>query len=123
MISRSVLIVEDLTLSLVLLKRQLLALYPNWQIHTEGDAMAALEVFQDVRHDIVFIDIQLPKVSGITLLKQLRDLVGDDHPIIAYTALDDIQSVLREGFTMVLQKPAVRKDVSKVLTHLEYRGK
>ncbi|PSU13606.1 response regulator transcription factor [Photobacterium kishitanii] len=47
----------------------------------------AVEYIFDKKPDLVLLDIQLPKVSGLSILKSLRDQ-GYIHPVIIMTAND-----------------------------------
>ncbi|MBK7264919.1 MAG: response regulator transcription factor [Ignavibacteriales bacterium] len=47
--------------------------FPNVQLIAEcGDAISALEALQKFTPDLLFLDIQLPGVSGIELLRSIR---------------------------------------------------
>jgi two-component system response regulator RegX3 len=54
-------------------------------VHVARDGVEALEVFSDVRPDLVLLDVMLPKLSGIDVCRELR-VRGSDVPIIMVTA-------------------------------------
>ena len=74
------------------------------------DGLSALELFQSEAPDLVFMDIMMPGMDGITAVKQIRALPADKWtPIIFYSALDrmqDIVSGLEAGGDDYLAKPA-----------------
>jgi CheY-like chemotaxis protein/anti-sigma regulatory factor (Ser/Thr protein kinase) len=74
------------------------------------DGLSALELFQSEAPDLVFMDIMMPGMDGITAVKQIRTLPADKWtPIIFYSALDrmqDIVSGLEAGGDDYLAKPA-----------------
>jgi two-component system, OmpR family, response regulator len=55
------------------------------QVHGGRDA---LEVVSDLRPDLVVLDIMLPDIDGVTLLKRLRQ-DGVDVPVLFLTARDE----------------------------------
>jgi two-component system CitB family response regulator len=69
---------------------------------------AALEAVDRLRPDLVLLDFYLPDMSGLEVLRQLRD---DDHPpidVIAITASRDVESLkaaMRGGVLHYLVKP------------------
>lgn len=56
--------------------------YEGWEIHVAGDGMSAVKLARQVHPDIVVLDVMLPDVSGLEVLRQLRDL----YPGIAAVA-------------------------------------
>ena len=74
------------------------------------DGLSALELFQSEAPDLVFMDIMMPGMDGITAVKQIRTLPAEKWtPIIFYSALDrmqDIVSGLEAGGDDYLAKPA-----------------
>ena len=51
------------------------------------DGLAALEIIQQQKFDLVLMDMQLPRMSGVEATKAIRQLAGFQHiPILAMTA-------------------------------------
>lgn len=80
-----VLVVEDeLTLA------QTLELYlrrENLQTERAGDGGRALELFQAARPDLVILDLGLPGLDGLEVLKTVR--ANSNMPVIILTARDE----------------------------------
>jgi DNA-binding response OmpR family regulator len=59
------------------------------------DGNEALEIFKDNHPDVVLLDIMLPELNGMEVLKYIRNLAGDDRtvPIIMITNLDNRESL------------------------------
>ena len=56
--------------------------------------------------DVVFCDLEMPKVNGYQLLATLRQQLGKSTPIITYTVhLSEIDTARRMGFDGFLGKP------------------
>lgn len=74
------LIVDDETLARLRL-RQVLADHPDFEVVAEcGAAEEAVAVLKSQRPDVVFLDIQMPGLNGLSLLDQL----GDTAPAIVF---------------------------------------
>lgn len=63
--------------------------YPNWQIAGQyNSANALLDVLQNIKMDVVFLDINMPQKSGLELASVLLTL--PNSPLIVFvTAYDD----------------------------------
>ena len=56
------------------------------EVTTAEDGLEALKVAKLQKFDIVFSDINMPKMSGISLVSKLRELSGFEHiPILMVT--------------------------------------
>ncbi|MEJ5255423.1 MAG: response regulator transcription factor [Acidimicrobiales bacterium] len=56
----------------------------GFEVSVARDGAEALDVFDDVKPDLVLLDVMLPKVSGIDVCRELRS--RSDVPIIMVTA-------------------------------------
>jgi signal transduction histidine kinase len=76
---------------------------------TTSDARQAMAVFQQQNPDILLLDIAMPEVSGLDVLRMLRaEHNGAQLPVIILTAIDDRAvkaSALELGATEFLTKP------------------
>ena len=75
-------------------------------VRSSGTAMAALQEVSAARPDVVVLDLGLPDVSGLDLLKMLRGV--SDVPVIVATARDDealIVTTLDAGADDYVVKP------------------
>jgi CheY-like chemotaxis protein/anti-sigma regulatory factor (Ser/Thr protein kinase) len=74
------------------------------------DGEGALAAFQSEAPDLVFMDIMMPGMDGITAVRKIRELPADKWtPIIFYSALDSMQDIvcgLEAGGDDYLAKPA-----------------
>lgn len=79
----------------------------GYKVDATGDGRDGLCMAQDHDYDAAILDIMLPSLDGLSILKQLRE-EGDDTPIMFLTARDGIgQRVdgLRSGADDYLVKP------------------
>jgi two-component system, OmpR family, response regulator VanR len=59
----------------------------GYDVDTSADGDEALELFYNKRHQLVILDILLPGIDGLELLKEIRRL--SDVPVLMMTALGD----------------------------------
>ena len=60
----------------------------GYEVDTASDGMAAIEAIRDNHPDIVLLDIRLPKIDGLSVLRRLRD-DADDVAIITMSGIAD----------------------------------
>lgn len=106
---RRVLLVEDnavnQTLALRLLERK------GFAVTVAGDGQIALDELEKARFDIVLMDIQMPRMDGLTATAAIRTkekTTGEHIPIVAMTAhalKGDQERCLAAGMDSYLSKP------------------
>jgi two-component system OmpR family response regulator len=64
--------------------------YEGWEIRTAGDGAAALKTAREFRPDAVVLDVMLPDVDGLELLRRLR-ADTPDIPVLFLTARDAVE--------------------------------
>ena len=84
----NVLVVDD---EAVLAEMVSMALrYEGWNIATAGDGAAALESARSQRPDVVVLDVMLPDMSGLDVLRKLRE-ESPQLPVLLLTAKDAVE--------------------------------
>ncbi|HEX3828792.1 MAG TPA: response regulator transcription factor [Sporichthyaceae bacterium] len=63
--------------------------YEGWEIRTAGDGAEALRTARDFRPDAVVLDVMLPDIDGLEVLRKLR-ADTPDIPVLFLTAKDDV---------------------------------
>ena len=58
-------------------------------IGTAADPLAAREMIREMNPDVLTLDVEMPKMDGLAVCKELREKVGY-LPILMLTAKDDI---------------------------------
>ncbi len=79
----------------------------GYEVDTASDGMAAIEAIRDNHPDIVLLDIRLPKVDGLSVLRRLRD-DADDVAIITMSGIADEETArqsLELGAADFITKP------------------
>ncbi|EPY02258.1 response regulator [Magnetospirillum fulvum] len=113
----TIVIVEDNAMNMKLLEQALGIAGFRTVKSLDGDGL--VDLASTAKANLILMDIQLPKHSGVDLLKQLR---ADDRtrtvPVVAVTAFADPDSIagfLDEGFDQVITKPiSIRKLLDEV---------
>lgn len=87
------------------------------EVYEAEDGEQGYNLYQEKKPDIMIIDINLPKMNGLELLKKIRE---KDHKVkaIMFTAHTDKQFLLEAvslKLTQYLVKPVNRKDLQKAL--------
>ena len=79
----------------------------NFEVTTAADGQQAIDLLRANRYDLVITDLMMPKVDGIAVLKQAKN-ISPDIGVIILTGYGDIRSAV-ETLTMgaddYLQKP------------------
>ncbi|MEG3895301.1 MULTISPECIES: response regulator [unclassified Microcoleus] len=85
------------------------------------DGYAALSAAADRPPDLIVLDICLPDIDGIELVKRIRKNPALRHiPIVAVTALaktEDRDRILQAGCVEYLSKPFNIKDLETIIRH------
>ena len=100
-----VLIIEDDSALRLGLKRTLLS--EGWQVDTVANGEQALAATATEEYDIAVLDLSLPKIDGIDVLKSWRSK-GLKHAVLILTARDELQDRvlgLNSGGDDYLTKP------------------
>lgn len=113
----SVYIVDDDTAAIELLRRRLEENYSVEIVGTETDAETALVDVVDKEPDLLFLDIEMPGMSGLEFCNLVRKQVKPDMKVVFYTGHDKymIDAIRREAFDYLL-KPAMAVDVASIMT-------
>ena len=92
----------------------------GWDVHEADGGLAALEILKTIHITCVLLDIAMPEVGGLDVLKDLRrDRKFETLKVIAYTAYaqsQDVAHLLSLGFDAVLIKPLTSANLLDVLT-------
>ena len=112
-----VLVVDDNKINLKVAER-LLREY-NLTIELVNSGSECIDKILDGnKYDMIFMDIMMPKMSGIETLENLKNIVGFNMPVVALTA--DVISGMEEkyiskGFDDCLAKPIVEEELYHML--------
>ena len=95
----------------------------GYEVEQVYDGKAALEAANSDTYDLMIFDVMMPKMSGLEVLKALRE-AGNTTYVIMLTAmseLDDKVEGLEMGADEYLTKPIPRKELAARVRSLERR--
>ena len=109
------LIVEDEETLCESLKRVLVR--EGYAVDTFNSAEAAMEVFEERFYDIIITDIILPGITGIELLKRIKERLPEQIVIImtAYASLETAVEALRYGAYDYVVKPVMHEEIKQIV--------
>ena len=84
------------------------------------DGQEALEQFSLVQPDIIILDINMPRMDGMSALRALRELAGE-RPIIMLTSIADesiVEKCVDEGATFFIRKDVPAQQLSAEMSEL-----
>jgi DNA-binding response OmpR family regulator len=116
--ARRVLLVDDDQRILNFLRLKLAV--SGYEVITATTGEGAVDLFESQKPDIIVMDVLLPGISGLEVLKALR--VFSDIPIIVISAsTDNGEKAMRLGASGFMSKPLdpdeVVKNVQTILDH------
>ncbi len=65
----------------------------GYEVATEADGEAGLQVLQKDNIDLVLLDLRLPKMSGLEVLERIRE-TDQELPVVMLTAYGDVQTAV-----------------------------
>jgi DNA-binding NtrC family response regulator len=125
-----VLIVDDSVSTLEVLKRNLAA--AGYQVFTAQSVSGAIEILEQTRLDLVITDLKMPNVSGMDLVRHVRENFRDTEVmmITGYPSIEGAVEAVKTGAEEFLAKPftdtellaAVERVLDKAKVHRSGRA-
>lgn len=121
---KRILVVDDFRANVIMIQQ---ALAGKYDISTATSGREALHMLRGNKPDLMILDIQMPEMNGIDLLKEMKaDLNMKNIPVVFLTGQADRENVIqgyRLGIKDVIAKPiiirTVEERISKVFEQLE----
>ena len=111
----SILFIED---DIVALENYTLALKDSFEnVYQAKDGLSAYEIYKEKKPDIMIIDVDIPKLNGLELLKKIRK-TDQNTKAILFTSHSDTKTMLEASslkLSQYLIKPVVRKELFHAL--------
>jgi DNA-binding NtrC family response regulator len=92
-------------------------LEPFYRVYTAADGFEALRCFQTEKIDLVTLDLEMPGLSGIEVLREMKK-IKKGVPVIIITGQNDLSKVreaISQGAEDFLSKPFIIHEVTKVV--------
>lgn len=114
---KTVLIADDAPFIRDILSHLIEKSHPEIKIIEADSGAEAVVAFESHKPDLVFMDIVMPKISGIEATKKIREI--DKYvPIIALSTLDSgitVEKILEAGANLFLKKPFEANEIKNIL--------
>lgn len=116
-----ILIADDVHMNAILIKAILERLIPGAQIFEAVNGLKAIEQYEAISPDIIFMDMQMPELDGTEATQRIRQLEsesGHSTPIIALTAgalKEEKEKCLQAGMDDFLTKPVEPEKIQATL--------
>lgn len=110
-------IADDDTNAAALLRR----LLEDYSVEIVGQAADAtettLDTIAELDPDLLFLDVEMPTMSGLDFCSKVRPLVKPDMKVVFYTGYDKymLEALRRQAFDYML-KPASKQELAKIMT-------
>jgi len=82
-----------------------------------SDGQEGVELYQQLKPDLVFLDVVMPRMSGIEALKQIR-AIDPEAKVIMLTSMSDIDSVTecrKAGAIAYILKPFEADKIKQIV--------
>jgi len=94
-------------------------------IELANDGAQAIEKLRNHHYDIILMDIQMPKIDGLSATKSIRNTLNLNTPIIAMTAHslpEDIEKSVNVGMNKHLTKPINANELINTIKEMTDKG-
>ena len=115
MADKTILIVDDDDIIIRMLSN---ILSKEYNIVSASSGEAAIEMFDQVKPDIIISDYMMPKMNGFEMMDKLRSKYGDNTYAIFMTANEQEETVFevfRHGAIDFIRKPFKAQELQEVI--------
>lgn len=93
----------------------------GYRLDAYTNPIEALNNFRKQRHDLVILDLKMPKMDGMTLYQKIKEI--DEQVIICLTTADksliqDLKKGIMDIEKIVIYKPILLKDLKNKINSL-----
>jgi DNA-binding response OmpR family regulator len=118
-----ILFVDDDTDSLAMYVRAVSL--ANYEADIASSAMEGWDLIKANNYDLIFVDLNIPGVSGYELLQKIQDdQKAKETPVIIISAMPEesilVNEVLNAGAQLFMEKPVALDDLYSVIE--KYKG-
>jgi two-component system, sensor histidine kinase len=91
----------------------------NAEVHEAEDGVQALEKVAAHHYDMVLLDIQMPRMDGVQVIRKIRAELSETLPVIALSAnatMAEKSACIEEGMTDYLTKPFNPIELAEIIS-------
>ena len=113
---RKILIVDDSQVARRILK-SCIQRAEDYAIHEAEDGAAGLEAYRNIRPDVTFLDLNMPRLDGLACLRKVREI--DPSASVIICTSEAAPGITEEGIAAgameVIRKPPTRETIERAL--------
>lgn len=82
------------------------------QVQVATNGQTALQLLRQQKFDIAFVDVMMPDINGITLLKSIRtENINPDMAIVLLTNIEE-DAIIQQGFALGMQAFMIKSQLA-----------
>jgi len=110
-------IIDDSQTAIEVLARMLESNYSVEVVGKATDAETAIKEVIELEPDLIFVDVELPSMSGLEFCSLIRSDIKPETKVVFYTGHDKylLDAIRREAFDY-LMKPATEQELGQIMT-------
>ena len=85
----------------------------GYQVETASNGKLGLALAEDMKPDIILLDLMMPGMDGFGFLKKMNDKGGLSIPVVVCSNISDVETINR----------AIKDGAQDVLLKVDYSGK
>jgi CheY-like chemotaxis protein len=94
----------------------------GYEVDTAQSGVAGLRLAQAKRPDVVLLDVSMPGMDGLKVVRQMRKMFTDQPPLLIAITANGFEEARRQcleaGFDLYFVKPVDPKEVERLLREL-----
>jgi CheY-like chemotaxis protein len=113
---RTVLVIDDCRISRIFSRQTILAIHPHWIVTDAGTGEQALALLEDIRADLVLLDLNMPGMGGLATAAILRER----YPAMRVCVVTaNVQVAMRDKAEALgvayVEKPITQQRIAQIL--------
>jgi len=97
---KKIMIVDDQEMKRFIVKAQLESTKYEFDIYEANDGKEALEGFDEFQPDLIVSDLNMPRINGVELYKEIIHIRLSNIPIIIFTSCQSDDLLVKEIITL-----------------------
>ena len=116
----SIYVIEDQTILRELVCRLVDGLTGFNLVGDSGDGLEGLQECKELVPDLVIVDIMVPSLNGLEIVRQLRKVIPETKLIVfsGYSTRERVQSALKAGVNGIVHKDASIEELESAIKHV-----
>ena len=94
--------------------------FQGYRVSAAGDGEAAFKIVKEQSPDIVITDLKMPKIDGLTLLKEIKSISPDTAVVLitAFGSIENAVEAMKDGAFDYITKPIIDNEIQIVIKRI-----